>query len=322
MRNDRSHATVEQHPELMGQFGVSLAWQALKGKKIPLHKTTPLSIITHEAFGKTIAVSISNLENPYFADLLKGIQDAARLFGTTLVYANAQNSDTRQLSDISTFLKQNIDLLIVNPTNSQTTALGIEMANQKNVPVITVDRKAGGGEVLCHIESDNINGGRMAAQILAQAINNRGNVIELEGIPETSATIDRGFGFNDELKKIPNIKIIARESANFDANEAQGIIEELLQKQVPFDAVFAHNDNMILGALDILEKLKPNETKVLIGFDGIKPAVTAVEQGKLSATISQRPYTMGYLTIESAIKFFKGKPLPPFIPVSLAVISK
>ena len=322
MRNGRIHATVEQHPELMGKFGVKLAWEALKGKKIPLHKTTPLSIITHESFDKTIAISISNLENPYFADLLKGAQDAARLFGTTLVYANAQKNDARQLTDISTFLNKKTDLLIVNPTNSQAIVLGIEMANQKNVPVITVDRKSAEGKILCHIESDNVSGGRMAARILAQEINNRGNVIELEGIPETSATIDRGFGFNDELKKFSQIKIIARESANFDGNEAEGIMKALLQKQVPFDAVFAHNDAMIIGALNILEKLKPNEPKILIGFDGIKSAVMAVKQGKLAATISQRPYTMGYLTIESAIQFFKGIALPPFIPVNLAVISK
>ncbi len=322
MRNGRIQATVEQHPELMGQFGVELAWKALNGKEIPQYKATPLDLITYEAFNKTIALSISNLKNPFFKSLLQGAQQAAKLFGVKLISADAQDIDAQQLTDILNFLKQKIDFLIVNPTNTEAIMPGIEMTNIKNIPVVTVDRKSAGEKIMCHIESDNMEGGRIAARVMAQHLKGKGEVIEIEGIPGTSAAHERGLGFNEEIGKYPDIKIVAREVANFERNEAKVIMHQLLKRGTRFSGIFAHNDNMILGAMDALEESKVQIPPVLIGFDAIKEAVKAVEQGRLTATIAQKPKTMGRLSVEAAIRFFRGEDLPSFIPVELSLIAR
>ncbi|UCE71996.1 MAG: substrate-binding domain-containing protein, partial [Nitrospiraceae bacterium] len=103
MRNDRIQATVEQHPELMGEYGVRLAWQALKGQQSPSVTKTPLDLITHESFNKKIALSVSSLDNSFFQFLLQGAQKAAELHGVALQFADAKNDDAKQLIDISKF---------------------------------------------------------------------------------------------------------------------------------------------------------------------------------------------------------------------------
>ena len=322
MRNGRIHATVEQHPELMGQYGVELAWKALNGQRIPSYRRTPLDLITYEPFNKKIALSISNLKNSFFSTLLHGAQETARLFGVRLIFRDAQNNEAQQLADVANFIKQKVDMIIINPTNTESITPALEMANRKNIPVITVDRKSSGGDIICHIESDNLEGGKMASRVLAQLLKGKGSVIEIEGIPGTSAAHERSMGFNEELRKYPEITVVAREVANFDRQEAQEVMLGLLQNDTEFDAVFAHNDNMILGVIDALEEMKVQSPRVLIGFDAIREAVQAVKQGRLTATIAQKPETMGRLSIESSVLYFRGEKLPSVIPVELSLITK
>ncbi len=322
MLNGRIQATVEQHPELMGQYGVQLAWQALNGNKIPKYKSTPLDLVTHEPFGKKIALFISHLQNPFFKSLNQGAQKAADLFGAELVVFDAKNDDARQLSDMLNMVLAEVSALIVNPANSDTIAPGIELANEKKIPVITVDRKSAGGEIVCHIESDNIRGGRMAADALVRYLGGKGQIIEMEGIPGTSAAQERGMGFNQVIGEHSQMKVVARETAHFDRTKARETMLRVLQTGVKFDAVFAHNDNMILGALEAMESAKYAQPRVLIGFDAIREAVRAVEQGKLTATIAQRPESMGHLAVQSAARIIRGEQLPPVIPVELKLIEK
>ena len=99
-------------------------------------------------------------------------------------------------------------------------------------------------------------------------------------------------------------------------------MQSLLDRNIQFDAVFAHNDNMILGVIDALEKIKVQSSPVLIGFDAIREAVQAVKQGRLTATIAQQPAAMGRLSIESAAFYFRGEELPSVIPVELSLVTK
>ena len=322
MQRGRVHATVEQHPELMGQFGVALAVQALAGEKLPQYLPTPVDLVTHETFGKTIALSISSQDNPFFSSLQQAAQNAAQLHGAKLVVADAHDSNAKQLSDLLTFLNADIDALIVNPTNTETVVPGIELANNLNIPVITVDRKAAGGQTICHIESDNAEGGRMAARLMARLLNGKGRVIELEGIPGTSAAMERGAGFHEALKAFPGTTVVAREVADFERQRAKAVILRVMRRDVPFDGVFAHNDNMILGAADALETGQNSADKVLIGFDGIQAAIEALQQGRIDATIAQRPERMGELAVVSIARFWRGEKPAPLIRVDLEVAEK
>ena len=322
IRHKKIHATMEQHPELMGAYGVMLAQKKINGEAVPDNLSTPLDIITYETFGKKVAFSISDMKNPFFVSMADGAQKAAELYGIELIINSAENSDSKQLMDLAEFQKSHPDIIILNPTNAESVVPGIEMAVMNKIPVITVDRKSAGGKILCHVGPDNFEGGRMAARLLADILKEKGNIVEIEGIPGTSSSHDRGYGFNDELKKFDNIKIIAREAANFDREQAKQVMSKLLRENVYFDAVFAHNDNMILGVADALSERKLSQNKILVGFDAMREAVQAVKTKKITATIAQHPQKMGRMALEITAKYFRGEEIPSNIPLTLSVIKK
>ncbi len=319
LRNGRMHATVEQHPELMGRHGVELALRALQGKKIPTHQDVPLDLITHESFGKRIALSLSDLSNPFFAALLAGARAEAELHGVELFHADARNDDSQQLLAIQDFVGKKMDFILINPTNSQAVQPGIEIANRARIPVITVDRKEDGGKVVSHIASDNVAGGRLAGEYIARKLEG-GVIAEFEGIPGTSVSYERGKGFNAVIAQHDKLKVTAREVAHFNRDNARQIMARMLAQHQTFDAVFAHNDNMILGVLDALQAADGGRRPLLVGFDAIPEVLQALREGKIDATVAQNPERMGSLAMDAAIKTLRRETVPAFIPVELDLI--
>jgi len=321
MYSRRIHATIEQHPELMEEYGIRLAEHALAKQNIPDYMPTPLDLITYDTFDKKIGLSISNLANPFFDLLRKGAQDAGELFGFKVTVADAKNDDAKQLLDIQKFIKDKADVIIINPTNVETVSPGIEMAHEAGIKVITVDRKSSRDDlVLSHVASDNAQGGQMAAEFIAKQLKGKGNILELEGIPGTSAAHERGMGFDKAIGKYPEIKIIAREAADFDKAKAKEVVKQFIQKGLSVDAIFAHNDNMILGAIEAYESKTPKP--IFVGFDAIPEATEAVKQKKLTATIAQKPEIMGIRAVQSATQAIRGEKVSKALPVELDMIER
>lgn len=322
MRNGRIHATIEQYPKVIGELGVEAALKKMDGFGLPLHAATPLDLVTYEHSGKKIIFSVSSLENSFFAIMEEGVREAAELFGFDLVVLDARNQDTRQLTDMVGVLSMDVDLLIVNPTSTDSIYPGIELANSRQIPVITVDRKTSAGEVLCHIESDNTDGGRMAAKFLAESLGGSGVVLELEGIPGTSASLERGAGFNEELAKHDTIQVAYREVANFSRQEARDVALRLLEDKRRVDGVFAHNDNMILGLIDAYLSKGIKLPRVLVGFDAIPDARESIKSGLLTASIAQQPRTIGKLAVITAARYFRGEDISSKILFELSLVTK
>ena len=130
------------------------------------------------------------------------------------------------------------------------------------------------------------------------------------------------MGFNQVIREHSQLKVVARETSFFGRKMARETMLRLLQTGVHFDAVFAHNDNMILGVLDAMELANYSPSRILVGFDAIREAVRAVQQGKLTATIAQRPQIMGGLAVQNAVRLLRGEQIPPEIPVELELIEK
>lgn len=195
------------------------------------------------------------------------------------------------------------------------------MVNQRHIPVVTVDRKIACGQIAHHVGSDNYKGGEIAGETMVRLLGGHGNIVELEGIPGTSATQERGAGFNHIVAQYPDIKIVARESANFDRLMAKESIRRLLRQNINFDGLFAHNDYMILGAMDALEEEK-TKPKITIGFDGIAEAVEKIQDGRLTATIAQRPMEMGRVAVKKAVEILRGHQVPTTTLVELELKEK
>ncbi|MBU3114404.1 ribose ABC transporter substrate-binding protein RbsB [Clostridium lacusfryxellense] len=270
--------------------------------------------------GKKIGMVVSTLNNPFFVSMKAGAEKKAKELGYELVVLDSQNDAAKERSNVEDLVQQGIVDLIINPTDSDAVVNSITFANDSKIKVITVDRKANGGEVACHVASDNVKGGEMAAQFILEKLNGKGNIVELQGIPGASATRDRGQGFHNIVDKNAAVKVVASQAADFDRQKGLNVTENIIQATPKFEAIFAHNDEMALGAIKATKAA--NKDVIIVGFDGNDEAKAAVKSGDLTATIAQKPDLMGSIAVENAIKIAKGETVNKEVPVDLELIKK
>ncbi|MDG6231545.1 ribose ABC transporter substrate-binding protein RbsB [Glaesserella parasuis] len=268
---------------------------------------------------ETIALAISTLDNPFFVTLKEGAEKKAKELGYNLVVLDSQNDPAKELSNVEDVTVRGAKVLLINPTDSEAVGTAVAVANKKNIPVITLDRGANKGNVVSHIASDNVAGGKMAGDFIAEKIGKNAKVIQLEGIAGTSAARERGEGFKQAIEA-NQFELLASQPADFDRTKGLNVMENLLASHGSAKAVFAQNDEMALGALRAIRASGKNI--LVVGFDGTDDAVKAVNGGQLAATIAQQPEKIGELGVEVADKVLKGEKVEAQIPVPLKVISK
>jgi ribose transport system substrate-binding protein len=283
---------------------------------------SPLALVSaQDDMSYTIGLSISTLNNPFFVTLRDGAQAAADALGVDLVVVDSQDDPATEASNMEDLIAQGVDVILVNPTDSDAIVPSILAANDAGIPVFTIDRGASGGEVVSHIASDNVAGGRLAGAYVCDALGGAGNVVELEGIAGTSAARDRGAGFNAYLEEeCPGLTVVSRQTANFNRAEGLDVFSNILQAEEQIDGVFAHNDEMILGAIEAAAAAG-REGIVFVGFDAVDDAVAAVEAGTLGATVAQQPDLMGQLGVETAATYLGGGEVDASIPVDLTLVT-
>ena len=237
--------------------------------------------------------------------------------GYELIVLDSQNDPSKELGNVEDLLVKGVDVLLINPTDSDAVVSSVRAANRSKIPVVTLDRAANGGKVVSHVASDNVLGGEVAGNYIVEKLGGKGKVAELEGIPGTTAARDRGEGFNKAIAG--KLDVVAKQAADFDRTKGLTVMENILQAQPEINAVFAHNDEMALGALKAIES-SGRKNIIVVGFDATDDAVAAVKDGKLSATVAQKPAEIGAIGVEVAGKIIKKETVQENVPVALELI--
>lgn len=266
-----------------------------------------------------IALTVSTLDNPFFVSLRDGAQKKADELGYKLVILDSQNDPAKELSNVEDLTVRGAKVLLINPTDSEAVSNAVTIANRNKIPVVTLDRAAAKGQVVSHIASDNIAGGKMAGDFIAQKLGSGAKVIQLEGLAGTSAARERGEGFKQSVE-VHKFDVLASQPADFDRTKGLNVTENLLASKSAVQAIFAQNDEMALGALRAISAA--NKKVLIVGFDGTDDGIKAVKSGKMAATIAQQPELIGRLGVEAADKILKGEKVEAQIPVPLKVISE
>ncbi len=293
-------------------------------KKIALLSIVCMLSMTVSAFAAeefTLGLSLSTLNNPFFVTLKEGAEAKASEVNVKLVIVDSQDDPLREASNVGDLIQKKVDALLINPTDSDAVIPLVMRANAAKIPVLTIDRGANAGEVVSHVASDNVAGGKMAGEYLAKLLGDKGKVVELVGIPGSSAAVARGKGFNEVISAKADIEIVSSQTANFNRAEGLTVFENILQAQPEINGVFAHNDEMILGAIQAAEASGRADI-VFVGFDAVDDAVKSVNDGKLAATVAQQPSEIGKLGVEMAVKYLKGEKVEEYIPVPLSLVTK
>ena len=270
-----------------------------------------------EAVGNgSIGFSVSTLNNPFFVTLTDGAKAKAEEADVELIVVDAGDDAAKQTSDIEDLISKDISVLIVNPVDSDAVAPAVEDAIGKGIKVISVDRAVNGVDVDCAIASDNVAGAKMATEYLVELVGEGAKVAELEGVSGASATIDRGEGFHAVADE--KLDVVAKQTANFNRSEGMDVMENMLQSNSDIKGVFAHNDEMALGAVEAIA----GKDIIVVGFDATDDALAAIKDGKVAATVAQKPELMGQTAVETAVKIINGESIEKTIPVEVELIKE
>lgn len=268
------------------------------------------------ASAERIGLVISTQNNPFFVTLKEGAEAKAKELGHDLIVLDSQDNPAKELGNVEDLLVKGVDVLLINPTDSDAVVSSVKAANRNKIPVVTLDRAANGGNVVSHVASDNVLGGEMAGNFIVEKLGGKGKVVELEGIPGTTAARDRGTGFNKAAAG--KLEVVAKQAADFDRTKGLNVMENILQAQPEIQAVFAHNDEMALGALKAIEA--SGRDIFVVGFDATDDAVAAVKEGKLATTVAQKPAEIGAIGVEVADKIVKKQAVEKNVPVALELV--
>ncbi len=270
---------------------------------------------------KTIGFCVSTLANPFFVTMKDAAEATAKEMGFTLIVLDAQDSPERQISQVQDLIIRNVDALVINPVDSDAIGTAVLEANRYNVPVITVTRPSRMGKTMQHLDIDNSQAGRLIGEELAKVLGGKGRVAILEGIPGAPSAVERQRGFLEALKVYPEIQVVTSLTANYSREQGANVMEDILQANPVLDAVYAHNDQMALGAVRTIAAAgRTGEIKVF-GIDAIDDAVAAILKGEMSATVKQQPGLQIQMALESAIKVLAGETVEELVIVPLKLIT-
>lgn len=263
----------------------------------------------------TVGFSQIGAESGWRTAETQSIRSEAEKRGVNLKFSDAQQKQENQIKAIRTFIAQNVNAIILAPVVETGWEPVLKEAKRANIPVILVDRGVNVSDDSLYttlIASDFVAEGRMAGEWLAEKVKRRGNIVELQGTPGAAPAIDRQKGFMEVLSHHPEMKVIKSQSGDFTRAKGKEVMEAFLKAEGKnINAVYAHNDDMALGAIQAIEEagMKPGTDIIVISIDGMRAAFEAMIEGKLNATVECNPL-LGPAAYDAIEKVRKGETLP------------
>lgn len=273
--------------------------------------------------GAVIGVSLLTRTHPFYQDLEAGLREEAARRGYQLLVQAGEFDVARQKGQLEDFIVRKVNAIIVCPCDSKSIGTSVQAANQAGIPVFTADIAvlAEGPKVVCHVASDNVAGGRLAAQALARALGGKGKVAVIDH-PEVESVIQRVKGFEEEVARAPGLAIVSKLSGRGMKDQAFRTAEDILQAHPDLDGIFGINDDSALGALAAVEKAGRQGRVTIVGFDAVPEAREAIRAGKIHADVIQQPALIGTTTIGAVADYMAGRVVPPQILIPCELYTK
>ena len=239
----------------------------------------------------TVGFAQTGAESTWRTANTQSLKSEAEKRGITLKFSDGQGKQENQIRAVRSFVAQGVDVILIAPIVETGWEPILRDAKRAKIPVILMDRTVKVSDeslYTCFVGSDFAEEGRMAADWLAKHTNGKGRILELQGTPGSAPANERRRAFAEALAKFPELKIIDSQSGDFRRSGGKEVMEAFLKKHARnFEIVYAHNDDMALGAIQAIEEagLKPGKDITIVSIDGQKEAVQAVFNGKLYCTV-------------------------------------
>lgn len=265
-------------------------------------------------------VGFSQMENngPWRIAETQSMRDEAAKRGYELVLTDAQQTTSKQVSDVEDLIARRVSAIFLAPREFEGLEATLRKAKEAKIPVFFIDREAAGkvGEdYITFIGSNFVEEGERVGDWVAKNTNGKAGVIILEGTAGASVARDRNQGFRNVIDKHPDIKVLASQPANFTRAEGQRVMENLIQAHGKnITVVYTHNDEMALGAIQALKAagMNPGKDVKVVSIDGQKSALQAIQAGEMNLTVECNP-RFGPMAFDTYEKYLQGEPIPPKI---------
>ncbi len=273
--------------------------------------------------GMHIAYVTKTLINEFWQVVAAGVKGEAAKHSiqVDLQAANDESSMIEQLNLAQTVMSKKPDALLLSPESDSNMVPVIEAAQAANIPAIVIDDARTKG-ASTYIGTDQVAIGAKAADFLHRTYPNGGNIAQIEGAAGSPNARLRIKGFEDELGKFPNLKLVASQPGNWDRLTALNATSNILRQHPDLVGLYANNDGMALGVVEAVKSAGQLGKIAVVGTDGIKEAKRSIEAGELRATVAEAPYNEGQLGVQMAIRLLGCQPIPPWVISPQVVISK
>ena len=293
------------------------------GRLAPLALAAVLAAGPVKAQDLTIATSVPFLGFPFFVHMQNElVAEAETLGGIEIVGYDGQNQTPKQTADVEAAVVSGVDGLVISPIDSVAMAPALQQAVEAGIPVVTIDRRVDGVEgILAHVGADNVKGGEAQAQLIVERFPDGARIVNLQGQPGASPAIDRNQGVHNVLDSMADkYEFVAEQTANFARDEGASVTESILAGlDSPPDVIVAANDDMALGALQVVQE--QGLDVAVIGFDALPEALASVRDGGLLATIEQMPGGQSRGAMKALVDFLrsgtKPEPLTLLTPIAI-----
>ena len=278
-----------------------------------------------------IGALTKSLANPYFLRMKEGYDYAQKKLGVELVFGSTpkEEADVEQLNILqSWFTEGSFEGFVVTPFRPTSLNSVLTMVSRKNIPIINIDElipeeaaTADAIKITTRIASNNVEAGRLQAQLVLASVPKGSDVAVIEGDPGTISSRDRVTGFTKAAKE-GGLNIIASQPAYWNRDKAHELATTIIKSAPNLRAISVANDDMALGVLRAVQDAGAAGKIIVVSVDGIPEAIEAITQGSLAGTVAQYPDAMAYLAIETMLKKLKGETVPEKIDSPIKLITK
>jgi inositol transport system substrate-binding protein len=271
-----------------------------------------LCSISTAAAAEKIVASFHNMAEPFYVTMQRELRDEAKKLGVKVFIVDARANSAKQTADVENALVQNVQGIILAPTDIKALAPVADEVIKNNIPLITVDRHVTGTRhPVPHVGADNVAGGRKIVEWVVKQYPEGAKVILITGQPGSSSAIDRTLGIKQALDKAgPTYTVIAEQTANWMRNQALSVTQNLLTAlgdDHP-DVIICENDDMALGALEALRQAGMTNMGIKItGWDALPEVLQYIKSGELAATVEQSPSRQIRTALRELVEYIRNK---------------
>lgn len=272
---------------------------------------------------KTIAFVPKAMDSEFWLSMRAGAQQAIEGRDDVVLSVLAPDREInvdQQVSILEDQIQRGARALVVAPSGSAQVMPVLEQAIGRGIPVVLVDSDAPLPGKSAYAGTDNRAGGTLAGRHVIETVGT-GKIAIITGVPGNQSQDDRAAGFLETIATVPGLQVVARQPANSERSLGLTVMENILTAHPDIKAVFATNDQMALGAVEAIMARSPKASIVVVGFDATAEAVQAIIEGRMSASVAQRPFEMGRRSIEAALALIDGRTVEPRIDTGTELVT-